>query len=249
MADFKEYNFKEIEKKWQEKWLKDKSHTPDFSKSKNKHYCLTMFSYPSGDKLHVGHWYNYGPVDTYARYLKKKGFNVFQPQGFDSFGLPAENYAIKHGIHPAESTDKNIAKMKQQLSSIGAMFDWSNELRTSSPEYYRWTQWLFLQLYNNNLAYQKEAMVNWCPGCATVLANEQVKPCTTNRGEEYNGCDRCKQKVVQKPLKLWFFKITDYAEELLSFDSLDWPQKTVLMQQHWIGKSEGAEIEFKIAFI
>ncbi len=246
MAEFKEYNFKEIEKKWQDKWFEDKSHTPDFSKSKNKHYCLTMFSYPSGDKLHVGHWYNYGPVDTYARYLKKKGFNVFQPQGFDSFGLPAENYAIKHGIHPAESTDKNIAKMKQQLSSIGAMFDWSNELRTSSPEYYKWTQWLFLQLYNNNLAYQKEAMVNWCPGCATVLANEQVKPCVADSGEEYNGCDRCKQKVIQKPLKQWFFKITDYAEELLNFDSLDWPQKTVLMQQHWIGKSEGAEIEFKI---
>ena len=248
MSDIKEYNFKKIEQKWQEKWLKDNSHTPDFSSVEKKHYCLTMFSYPSGDKLHVGHWYNYGPVDTYARYLKKKGFNVFQPQGFDSFGLPAENYAIKHGIHPSESTNKNIAKMKQQLNSIGAMFDWTNELRTSSPEYYRWTQWLFLQLYKNNLAYQKEAMVNWCPDCATVLANEQVKQYKTSKGKGglYNGCDRCKEEVIQKPLKQWFFKITEYAEELLDFKSLDWPQKTILMQKHWIGKSEGAEINFKL---
>ena len=243
----KEYSFNKIEEKWQKIWEEKKSHTPDFSKASNKHYCLTMFSYPSGDKLHVGHWYNYGPVDTYARYLKMKGFNVFQPQGFDSFGLPAENYAIKHGIHPAESTDKNIAKMKEQLNSIGAMFDWSNELRTSSPEYYKWTQWLFLKLYKNNLAYQKEAMVNWCPGCATVLANEQVKQYnSSNNNSAYNGCDRCKQEVVQKPLKQWFFKITEYAEELLDFQSLDWPQKTILMQKNWIGKSQGAEITFDI---
>ena len=238
MSEIKEYNFKEIEKKWQQIWLDSGIHTPDFSKVEDKHYCLTMFSYPSGDKLHVGHWYNYGPVDTYARYLKKKGFNVFQPQGFDSFGLPAENYAIKHGIHPPESTDQNISKMKKQLNSIGAMFDWSNEVITSTPEYYKWTQWLFLKLYKNNIAYRKEALVNWDPVDQTVLANEQVLSDGTS--------ERSGATVEQKPLKQWFFKITDYAEELLDFKDLDWPRKTVLMQQNWIGKSEGAEILFKV---
>ena len=238
MSENKEYNFKQVEEKWQKLWTNNGCHTPNFSNIENKHYCLTMFSYPSGDKLHVGHWYNYGPVDTYARYLKKKGFNVFQPQGFDSFGLPAENYAIKHGIHPADSTDKNIAKMKEQLSSIGAMFDWTNELRTSSPEYYRWTQWLFLKLYKNKIAYRKEAMVNWDPVDQTVLANEQVLADGTS--------ERSGATVEQKPLKQWFFKITDYAEELLDFNNLDWPRKTVLMQKNWIGKSEGAEILFKV---
>tara|TARA_Y100000996_G_scaffold48593_1_gene33326 strand:- start:642 stop:3035 length:2394 start_codon:yes stop_codon:yes gene_type:complete len=238
MSENKEYNFKQVEKKWQKLWNDNSCHTPNFTNIENKHYCLTMFSYPSGDKLHVGHWYNYGPVDTYARYLKKKGLNVFQPQGFDSFGLPAENYAIKHGIHPADSTDKNIAKMKAQLSSIGAMFDWTNELRTSSPEYYRWTQWLFLKLYKNKIAYRKEAMVNWDPVDQTVLANEQVLADGTS--------ERSGATVEQKPLKQWFFKITDYAEELLDFNNLDWPRKTVLMQKNWIGKSEGAEILFKV---
>ncbi len=234
----KEYNFHEIENKWQKKWEQDKTHQTNLSEIDKKHYCLTMFSYPSGDKLHIGHWYNYGPVDTYARFMKMKGCNVFQPQGFDAFGLPAENYAIKNGIHPAISTEQNIKKMKSQLCRIGAMYDWSNEINTSSPEYYKWTQWLFLQLYKNGLAYQKNAPVNWCPSCSTVLANEQVKD---------GHCDRCNTEVTKKDLTQWFFKITDYAEELLDkLDTLDWPKKTKHMQKNWIGKSSGANIEFEI---
>jgi len=233
-----EINYLEIEKKWQQKWIESDAHRPDFKSIDNKFYCLTMFSYPSGDKLHVGHWYNYGPVDTYARYKKMNGANVFQPQGFDAFGLPAENYAIKHGIPPAESTRKNITKMRKQLQRIGAMFDWSNELITSDKEYYKWTQWLFLQLFKNGLAYQKTAPVNWCSSCATVLANEQVKD---------GLCDRCNTQVTKKKLKQWFFKITDYADELLdNLKSLDWPSKTVNMQKNWIGKSVGAEITFSV---
>ena len=245
-------NYIEIEKKWQSKWAESHSHSPNFTNLEDKFYCLTMFSYPSGDKLHVGHWYNYGPVDTYARYKKMNGANVFQPQGFDSFGLPAENYAIKHGIPPAKSTNLNISKMKSQLQQIGAMFDWSNELNTSDPKYYRWTQWLFLQLYKNGLAYQKTAPVNWCPSCKTVLANEQVKNYPSKKdkpapGLSYNGCDRCKTEVVKRDLKQWFFRITDYAEELLAnLDDLNWPTKTKHMQKNWIGKSVGAEIAFSV---
>ena len=233
-----EINYIEIEKKWQQKWAEANAHTPKFDNLDDKFYCLTMFSYPSGDKLHVGHWYNYGPVDTYARYKKMNGANVFQPQGFDAFGLPAENYAIRHGIAPAESTMANVTKMREQLQRIGAMFDWSNELNTSDPQYYKWTQWLFLQLYNNELAYQKTAPVNWCSSCATVLANEQVKD---------GLCDRCSTQVTKRDLKQWFFKITNYAEELLTnLDNLDWPTKTKHMQKNWIGKSVGAEIKFSI---
>lgn len=233
------YNFKSIEPKWQGIWEKEKSHKTDLSITDNKFYCLTMFSYPSGDKLHIGHWYNYGPVDTYARFMKMKGNNVFQPQGFDAFGLPAENYAIKHGIHPAESTKNNISIMRSQLKRIGAMFDWDHEVVTCEPDYYKWTQWLFLKLYKMGLAYQKTAPVNWCPDCATVLANEQVK-------EGY--CDRCSTEVTKRNLKQWFFKITDYAEKLLkNLDDLDWPEKTKHMQRNWIGRSDGAKIEFKIS--
>ncbi|MBC8213361.1 MAG: leucine--tRNA ligase [Candidatus Marinimicrobia bacterium] len=232
------YSFQEIEEKWQNIWEENKAGQPDFSKIEKKFYNLTMFSYPSGDKLHVGHWYNYGPADTYARYMKMRGYNVFQPQGFDAFGLPAENYAIKHGVHPAVSTAKNIETMRKQLRKIGAMYDWSNEINTSSPDYYKWTQWLFLKLYEKGLAYQKKAPVNWCPSCVTVLANEQVK-------EEK--CERCGTEVTKKDLKQWFFKITDYAEELLQkLDELDWPDRTKHMQRHWIGKSVGASIKFKV---
>lgn len=232
------YSFKAIESKWQNRWDKSGIHRPDFSKTEKKYYCLTMFSYPSGDKLHIGHWYNYGPADTYARFMKMKGYNVFQPQGFDAFGLPAENYAIHHGVHPAESTAKNISTMRKQLHSIGAMYDWSNEVNTSAPEYYKWTQWMFLKLYEMGLAYQKRAPVNWCPSCSTVLANEQVKD---------GVCDRCKEEVTKKNLTQWFFRITDYAEELLQkLDNLDWPKKTKHMQRNWIGKSEGAEIHFAL---
>ena len=231
------YSFKEIEKKWQEKW-KEESSSQDFSKSDNKYYCLTMFSYPSGDKLHIGHWYNYGPTDTLARYKKMCGFDVFQPQGFDAFGLPAENFAIKNNVHPAVSTQKNIETMRSQLDSIGAMYDWENIVVTCEKEYYKWTQWLFLELFKNNLAYRKRATVNWDPVDQTVLANEQVLSDGTS--------ERSGGLVEQKPLEQWFFKITNYAEELLNFDGLNWPKKTVLMQNNWIGKSKGASINFKV---
>ncbi|MBE5744302.1 MAG: leucine--tRNA ligase [Clostridiales bacterium] len=230
-------DFKAIEKKWQAKWEKDKINNFDKKNIDKKHYVLEMFSYPSAAKLHVGHWYNYGPTDSYARYKRMKGFEIFQPMGFDAFGLPAENYAIKTGIHPQDSTEKNIELMEQTLREMGAMFDWSNEIKTCMPDYYKWTQWLFLQLYKKGLAYRKEAPVNWCPDCQTVLANEQVI-----QGQ----CERCHSTVIQKDLTQWFFKITDYAEELLTgLDGLDWPEKTKAMQRNWIGKSVGGEIIFK----
>ena len=229
-------NMKEIEKKWQDRWETAKLNTFNKKNIGKKFYCLEMFSYPSGAKLHVGHWYNYGPTDSYARYKKMKGFEVFQPMGFDAFGLPAENYAIKTGVHPQDSTIKNIETMEKQLKAMGAMFDWSAEIKTCMPDYYKWTQWLFLQLYKNKLAYRKEAPVNWCPSCATVLANEQVID---------GKCERCGSQVTHKDLTQWFFKITDYAEELLrGLNDLDWPEKTKAMQRNWIGKSVGGEIEF-----
>ncbi|MBQ3596863.1 MAG: leucine--tRNA ligase [Clostridia bacterium] len=229
-------DFKKIEKKWQEIWEKDKASTFNSKNLSKKYYCLEMFSYPSAAKLHLGHWYNYAPTDSFARYKKMKGFEVFQPMGFDAFGLPAENYAIKTGVHPKDSTEKNIVNMEQTLSEMGAMFDWNAEIITCNEDYYKWTQWLFLKLYEKGLAYRKEAPVNWCPDCKTVLANEQV----------VNGaCDRCGSTVVKKDLTQWFFKITEYAEELLQgLDALDWPEKTKLMQKNWIGKSTGGEIEF-----
>lgn len=225
-----------IEKKWQKKWDESKINSFDKKDPNNKYYVLEMFSYPSGAKLHIGHWYNYGPADTFARFMRMNGKNVFQPMGFDAFGLPAENYAIKTGIHPKDSTLKNIATMEGQLKRIGAMYDWDNEVITCVPEYYKWTQWMFLQMYKKGLAYRKEAPVNWCPSCQTVLANEQVKE---------GLCERCGTVVTRKNLTQWFFKITDYAEELLNdLDKLDWPTKTKLMQKNWIGKSVGGEITF-----
>ena len=204
-----------IEKKWQKRWEEEKLYSFDTSKRDNKYYVLEMFSYPSGAKLHVGHWYNYGPSDTFARFMRMSGKEVFQPMGFDAFGLPAENYAIKTGIHPKDSTLKNIATMEQQLKAMGASFDWDYEIKTCMPDYYKWTQWLFLQFYKHGLAYRKEAPVNWCPSCNTVLANEQVvEGC----------CERCGTTVVRKNLTQWFFKITAYAEELISgLDKIDWP--------------------------
>ncbi len=225
-----------IEKKWQDQWAK--THLNEFDKRSDapKLYVLEMFSYPSGAKLHIGHWYNYGPTDSYARFKRMQGYNVFQPMGFDAFGLPAENYAIKTGVHPKDSTEKNIATMEGQLQAMGAMFDWSAEVKTCGEDYYKWTQWMFLQLYKKGLAYRKEAPVNWCPSCQTVLANEQVVE---------NRCERCGSEVVRKNLTQWFFKITEYAEELLTgLDKLDWPEKTKNMQRNWIGKSTGCEIEF-----
>jgi leucyl-tRNA synthetase len=233
------YPFAEIETKWQSYWEKNKVYKTDFSKTENKLYTLVMFIYPSGAKLHCGHWYNYGPTDSWARYKKLKGFNVFEPMGYDAFGLPAENFAIKTGIHPHDSTMKNIADIRSQLKNMGCMYDWDAELMTCVPEYYKWNQWLFIQLYKKGLAYRKNAPVNWCTSCNTVLANEQVL--------SDGNCERCGSQVIQKNLTQWFFKITDYAEELLQgLDTIHWPEKTKLMQRNWIGKSVGAEIHFNV---
>lgn len=227
-----------IDKKWQNKWDETKLYKFNPENPGEKLYVLEMFSYPSGSQLHAGHWFNYGPVDSWARMKKMQGYNVFQPMGFDAFGLPAENFAIKTGIHPKDSTVKNIATMEDQLRAMGAMFNWENEVVTCNPDYYKWTQWLFIQLYNKGLAYRKKAPVNWCPSCNTVLANEQVHD---------GSCERCSTEVTKKDLTQWFLKITDYADELLEkLDTLDWPEKTVTMQKHWIGKSTGAEVTFKV---
>ncbi len=232
------YPFKEIEAKWQRRWEESGTHRIDTSHpERHKYYCLVMFNYPSSDKLHIGHWYNYGPTDTWARYKKMQGFRVFEPMGYDAFGLPAENYAIEKGVHPAHSTAENIKQIRQQLKAIGAMYDFEDkEIDTSSPQYYRWTQWLFLKLYKNGLAYRKKAPVNWCPKCHTVLANEQVID---------GRCERCSSAVTKKDLVQWFFKITRYADALLhGYKKIDWPEKTVLMQKNWIGRSEGVEMSF-----
>jgi leucyl-tRNA synthetase len=232
------YPHTEIETKWQKFWEEKQVYKTDFSNLDKKLYHLNMFIYPSGAKLHTGHWYHYGPSDSWARYKRLKGYNVFEPMGYDAFGLPAENYAIQTGIHPQESTLKNIKDIKEQLKKIGCMYDWNAELMTCSPEYYKWNQWLFLQLYKKGLAYRKKAPVNWCPKDQTVLANEQV----------HNGaCERCGTEVIQKNLHQWFFKITDYSEELLDgLEKINWPEKTKLMQRNWIGKSIGAAVNFKV---
>ncbi|PRR83018.1 leucine--tRNA ligase [Clostridium vincentii] len=227
-----------VDKKWQELWEKNGLYKFDPKNLDKKLYTLEMFSYPSGSQLHAGHWFNYGPVDSWARMKKMEGYNIFQPMGFDAFGLPAENYAIKTGVHPKDSTYKNIETMEKQLRAMGAMFNWENEVVTSDPNYYKWTQWLFLKLFEKGLAYRKKAPVNWCPSCNTVLANEQVLD---------GVCERCSTEVTKKELTQWFFKITDYADELLDkLDTLDWPEKTVAMQKHWIGKSTGVQLTFKV---
>ncbi len=235
-----EYNFKEIEAKWRRIWEERGDYRIDLDSPEKKLYCLVMFSYPSSLKLHIGHWYNYGPTDSWARFKRMQGYNVFEPMGFDAFGLPAENYAVKQGVHPAVTTAENVAHITEQLKQIGTMYDWSKSVNTSSPDYYKWTQWLFLKLYERGLAYQKQAPVNWCPECQTVLANEQV----LSDGE----CERCSARVTKRDLKQWFFKITAYADRLLEgLKGLDWPKKTVTQQSNWIGRSEGANIRFPLA--
>ena len=232
------YPFREIERKWQAYWADSRQNEIDLTDAENKLYALVMFIYPSGDRLHIGHWYNYGPTDTWARFKKMQGFRVLEPIGYDAFGLPAENYAIEKGVHPAASTAENIKTIREQLKAIGTMYDWSKEIDTSSPEYYKWTQWLFLQLYKNGLAYRNKAPVNWCPNCSTVLANEQVID---------GHCERCDNQVTRRDLEQWFFKITDYAEKLLeAHKRIDWPEKTIAMQRNWIGRSKGALITFRI---
>ena len=229
---------KSVDEKWQAKWEEEGLYRFDESKMDKKLYCLEMFSYPSAANLHCGHWYNYGVTDTWARFKKMQGFNVFHPQGFDAFGLPAENYAIKTGIHPKDSTNASIKTMLEQYKNLGGSYDLSYFLSTCDEEYYKWTQWIFLKLYEKGLAYQKEAPVNWCPSCQTVLANEQVVD---------GKCERCKSEVSQRKMKQWFFKITEYADELLKdIDSLDWPEKTKKIQKNWIGKSTGSLLTFEI---
>ena len=233
------YPFAEVEKKWQKKWEENKTYKTDLSDLDKALYTLVMFIYPSGSKLHIGHWYNYAPTDSWARYKKLRGYNVFEPMGYDAFGLPAENYAIKTGIHPQDSTFKNIDDIREQLKTMGCMYDWDAELMTCVPEYYKWNQWLFIQLYKKGLAYRKNAPVNWCSSCKTVLANEQVQTDGT--------CERCDTMVERKNLTQWFFKITDYADELLDgLKTIDWPNKTKLMQENWIGKSFGTEVKFGV---
>ncbi len=233
------YDFQSIEKKWQEYWEKnDVFHTED-DESKKKYYVLEMFPYPSG-KLHMGHVRNYSIGDVTARYMRMKGFNVLHPMGWDSFGLPAENAAIKNGVRPDDWTWSNIADMREQLKALGLSYDWDRELATCHKDYYRWMQWIFIQFYKNGLAYKKKNAVNWCPSCQTVLANEQVVD---------GKCERCKAIVGKKELSQWYLKITDYADRLLAdLDKLPgWPEKVKLMQKNWIGKSNGAEVTFKIA--
>ena len=232
------YEFNEIELKWQHYWAKNKLHKSETDPYKKKFYCLEMFPYPSG-KIHMGHVRNYAIGDVIARYKHMRGVNVLHPMGWDAFGLPAENAAIKNKVHPAKWTYENIEFMKKQLNRMGLSYDWDREVTTCSPEYYKWNQWLFLKLYEKGLAYKKASYVNWCPSCATVLANEQVID---------DKCWRCDSEVVQKKLEQWFFRITAYAEELLQgCDELKgWPERVVTMQRNWIGKSEGAEVTFQI---
>ncbi|MCZ2127731.1 MAG: leucine--tRNA ligase [Anaerolineales bacterium] len=231
------YNPNEIEKKWQVKWEADQLYRAVIDESRPKHYALTMLPYPSGD-LHIGHWYAMTPSDARARFKRMQGYNVMFPMGFDAFGLPAEGAAIKNNIHPKKWTYANIARMEEQMRSMGAMFDWKREIISSDPEYYRWTQWFFIQLYKRGLAYRKKATVDWCPKDNTTLAREQVK------GED-RVCDRCGTPVIKKELEQWFFKATDYANELLHFDGIDWPEYIETSQTNWIGRSEGASVIFK----
>ncbi len=230
------YNPREIEKKWQQQWADDKLYEVDEDSPKPRWYALTMFPYTSGD-LHIGHWYAMAPSDVHARFKRMQGYNVMHPMGFDAFGLPAENAAIKRGIHPFTWTMQNIENMRRQLKSIGAIYDWSREVITCLPEYYKWTQWFFLKLYQHDLAYRGKAPVNWCPSCQTVLANEQV----------VNGaCERCETTVIHQDLEQWFFRITKYADELREYNGIDWPERIKIMQRNWVGRSEGADISFAL---
>lgn len=232
------YSHKEIDAKWQKIWDEKKCFQASDKDSRPKYYALDMFPYPSGAGLHVGHLASYTPTDIVARYKRAKGFNVLHPMGYDAFGLPAEQYAIKTGIHPAETTRKSIETFRRQLKSLGCSFDWSREISTCEPDFYKWTQFIFLKLFERGLAYQKEVAVNWCPALRTVLANEEVVDGKSERGGH---------PVERRPMKQWMLKITDYAEKLLEgLDRVDWPERTKEGQRNWIGKSEGANIRFQI---
>ncbi len=234
----KSYQPQVMEKKWQTKWEADKLYRSVIDYDKPKHYALTMLPYPSGD-LHIGHWYAMTPSDARARFKRMNGYNVLFPMGFDAFGLPAENAAIKDGVHPLKRTFQNIEKMRKQMKSMGAMFDWEREMVSADPEYYKWTEWFFIQLFRMGLAYRKMSAVDWCPHCNTTLAREQVW------GDDRH-CERCGTPVIKKDLDQWFFKTTKYADELLNFDGLDWPQTVKTLQTNWIDRSEGAEVQFPV---
>lgn len=234
----RKYNPKEIEPKWQERWAQDALYRFNPADDRPKWYFLTMFPYPSG-ALHIGHWFMYAPPDAKARYLRMKGYNVFFPMGFDAFGLPAENAAIKHGLDPKSWTLDNMAYMRNQFRTMGASYHWDHEVVTCDPDYYRWTQWLFIQFFKHGLAYRKKAPVDWCPKCNTSLAREQVK------GDDRR-CDRCQTQVTKKDLDQWLFRITKYADELLDFSAIEWPERVRTLQTEWIGRSEGAQIAFRI---
>ena len=225
------YEFESIEKKWQKIWQTHPDGVTQNKPEKQKFYCLDMFPYPSGSGLHVGHWRGYVLSDVYARLKWLQGYNVLHPMGWDAFGLPAENDALKKGIHPETGTNKNIAHFKTQLHQLAAIYDWSKELSTTDPNYYKWTQWIFLQMYKAGLAYEADMPINWCPSCLTGLANEEVVDAC---------CDRCSTKVEIKNIRQWVLRITHYAQKLLDgLDKLDWPEKVKTMQRNWIGKSEG----------
>ena len=234
------YNHKAIEKKWRENWEKNPVNTKEDKNGnkREKYYCLDMFPYPSGNGLHVGHWRGYVISDVWSRYKLLQGYYIIHPMGWDAFGLPAENYAIKMGVHPAKSTEENIRHIKEQINQIAALYDWDLEVNTTDPNYYKWTQWIFVKMFKAGLAYEKEFPINWCPSCKTGLANEEV----------VNGkCERCGTEVTKKNLRQWMLKITAYAERLLSdLDKLDWPEKVKKMQTDWIGKSYGAEVDFPV---
>ena len=230
------YNHKVVEKKWRGNWEAHPINVNDGKKP--KYYCLDMFPYPSGSGLHVGHWRGYVISDVWSRYKLMHGYYVIHPMGWDAFGLPAENYAIKNGVHPRISTASNIANIKRQIQDISAIYDWDMEVNTTDPEFYKWTQWIFVKMFKAGLAYEKEMPINWCPSCKTGLANEEV----------VNGCcERCHSVVTKKDLKQWMLKITAYADRLLDdLDKLDWPEKVKKMQGDWIGRSYGAEVDFKV---
>jgi len=234
----KEYDHKRIESKWQKEWTKNKIYVTSNKKiGRPNFYTLVEFPYPSGN-LHIGHWYAFSVPDIFARFKRMTGKNVMFPFGFDAFGLPAENAAIKRNLNPRKWTEENISYMKEQLKSMGASFDWSREISTCDPEYYRWTQWMFIQFFKEGLAYRKETPANWCPSCKTVLANEQVME---------GRCERCDTETEKKNILQWNLKITNYAERLLKdLENLNWPEPIKESQRNWIGKSEGAEIDFPI---
>ena len=233
-----EYNHQKIEKKWQKIWERKGIYKTGENKKKPKYYILDMFPYPSGEGLHVGHPRGYIATDVYSRYMRMNGFNILHPMGWDAFGLPAENYAIKHKIHPKIAVAKNIKMFKRQLKAIGFDYDWSREINTTDANYYKWTQWIFLQFFKKGLAFQSFEPINWCPSCKTGLALEDL---------DENLCERCGSEVEKKPMRQWVLKITKYADRLLKdLNLLDWPNSIIEQQKNWIGQSHGAEIEFKI---